>query len=301
MGLLAWEQACAERGHGGYLLLDGAQAEGSHLALQAMRVPYASLFEGKREEVLPEIAPLLVALSGLDMQRRERLVSWILPLAFSVPCLSWYESPLPLPALAAHLRNFHQVGLSDGQAMMMRWYDTRILPIWLQALDPEQARLFTGSMLSISYIDRFGEAKTIHRGDQSGPPSAPLPLDQPLVTLDDRQFGLLVDAGDLDALVNHLKFVIPDETRKVGPRTLLDFVATYQREAMGAGLDDLDRQSQYVLLALYTSGAGVAHDAVRALMQDPPATLDAYAEALQALPGEVWEAGPPLWERAHAV
>ncbi|AON53071.1 DUF4123 domain-containing protein [Herbaspirillum seropedicae] len=300
LGLQAWALECTDRRHGAYLLLDSAQAEGSHLKLQAMRLPYASLFDGKREEALPEIAPLLIGLSGLDAPRRERLASWISQLAFSAPCLSWYESPLPLQAFAAHLRNFHQVGLSDGQAMMMRWYDTRILPIWLQALTPEQRSLFTGGMFSIAYVDRFGEAKTIHQASEAGPPSAPPPLDQPLVTLDDQQFGLLVDAGDLDTLVNHLKFVIPDETRKLAPRTLLDFVAKYQQEAVAAGLDDIDRQAQYVLLALYTSGRGTAHPRMQALMADPPASLDAYYEAIQAMPEEVWEAGAPLWEQEVA-
>ncbi|NUU01319.1 DUF4123 domain-containing protein [Herbaspirillum robiniae] len=301
IGLLPWAQVCAEKGNRAYLLLDGAQAEGSHLKLQAMRVPYASLFEGKREEALPEIAPLLIDLTALDAPRRERLVPWMSQLGFGAPCLSWYESLLPLQAFAAHLRNFHQVGLSDGQAMMMRWYDTRILPIWLQALAPEQLAAFTGAMLGIAYVDRFGESRILHTSEQAGPASRPLPLDRPLVELDDHQFGLLVDAGDLDTLLNHLKLVIPDETRQVPARQLVEFTARYQQQAVAAGLDDIDRQTQYVLLALYTSGRGTLHPAVQALMANPPASLDAYADAMQALPQDVWDSGAPLWERPLAA
>ncbi|OWY31425.1 hypothetical protein CEJ42_00850 [Herbaspirillum robiniae] len=300
IALLPWADACAARSHCAYLLLDGAQAEGSHLRLGAMRVPYASLFEGKREEALPEIAPLLIDLTALDASRRSRVVSWASQLGFGAPCLSWYESPLALPAFAAHLRNFHQVGLSDGQTMMLRWYDTRILPIWLQALTEQQFALFTGGMLSIAYVDRFGESKTIHRTDEAGPPSQQLPLDRPVMELDDRQFSLLVDAGDLDALINHLKFVIPDETRKLWPRTLIEFAAKYQQQAMAAGLSDIDRQTQYVLLALYTSGRGTEHPAMQALMANPPNSLDGYYAAMQAMPADVWEAGEPLWNRGQA-
>ncbi|MCI1005946.1 DUF4123 domain-containing protein [Herbaspirillum sp. C7C8] len=301
LALLHWAQACRERGHQAFLLLDTAQAEASHLKLQSMHVPYTSLFEGKREEALPEIAPLLLPLSGLDEQRALRLVRWISQLGFGAPCLSWYESSLGLHDFAAHLRNFHHVSLSDGQVMMMRWYDTRILPIWIQALSKDQLALFTGGMLSLAFVDRFGEARTLYQSAQIHPPSQALPLDAPLVRLDDRQFVLLVDAGDLDALLTHLRFVIPDETNALPTRTLVEFVATYQQRARDAGVDDIDRQTQYVLLALYTSGIGVEHLAVKALMQHPPDSLAAYFDALQEMPGEVWEAGPPLWENEHVA
>ncbi|WP_457824413.1 DUF4123 domain-containing protein, partial [Staphylococcus aureus] len=82
-----------------------------------------------------------------------------------------YESTLGLHDFAAHLRNFHHAGLSDGQAMMMRWYDTRILPIWMQALTKDQLALFTGGMLSLAFVDRFGEARTLYQSEQVQPPS----------------------------------------------------------------------------------------------------------------------------------
>ncbi|WP_348745757.1 contractile injection system protein, VgrG/Pvc8 family [uncultured Herbaspirillum sp.] len=102
------------------------------------------------------------------------------------------------------------------------------------------------------------------------------------------------ERADLDAVIA--------QARKLGyANTLVEFVAAYQQRAREAGLDDIDRQTQYVLLALYTSGAGVEHPAVTALMQNPPASLTGYFDALQAMPEEVWEAGPPLWENEHVA
>lgn len=96
-------------------------------------------------------------------------------------------------------------------------------------------------------------------------------------------------------LIHHLHRVITDETNKVAPQVLFAFVAKYQRRAHDAGVDDLDRQTQYLLLALYTSGRGVEHPACIKLMKSPPKSLDEYYAEMQKLPEDVWNAGPPLW------
>lgn len=102
--------------------------------------------------------------------------------------------------------------------------------------------------------------------------------------------------ADTANLVSHLRRVITDETNDTPPRVLNAFVAKYQQRALDAGIDDLDRQTQYVLLALYTSGKAMEQPLFIAFMKNPPASLDAFYDALQALPKTVWEAGPPLWE-----
>ncbi|UQV44104.1 hypothetical protein KIV45_19810 [Janthinobacterium lividum] len=109
-----------------------------------------------------------------------------------------------------------------------------------------------------------------------------------------------VKPADTTKLVSHLRRVITDETNDTPPRILNAFVATYQQRALDAGIDDLDRQTQYVLLALYTSGKAMEQPQFVALMKNPPASLDAFYDALHALPNTVWEAGPPLWD-AHAA
>jgi hypothetical protein len=102
--------------------------------------------------------------------------------------------------------------------------------------------------------------------------------------------------ADTANLVSHLRRVITDETNDTPLRVLNAFVAKYQQRALDAGIDDLDRQTQYVLLALYTSGKAMEQPLFIEFMKNPPASLDAFYDALQALPKTVWEAGPPLWE-----
>jgi hypothetical protein len=294
--LIDWEKNRREKGQQSYVLIDSAQAENSHLQLEKWQIPFVSLFEGTPEESLLEIAPLLIPLSDLSAVPLEKVCKWAMKLAERTPCLSWMASTLATESFADHLRNFHTVKLSEGQTMMMRWYDTRILAVWLGCLTPAQAQQFTGGMLCLQCVNRFGESTALYSAEIPGPPPGALPLGEPLITLSDKQYGVLVDAGETDVLVGHLRRVITDETNKLPARLLFEFVAKYQQRAIQAGVDDIDRQTQYVLLALYTSGKGVEHPACIELIKSPPKSLDDFYHAMQALPEEAWEAGPPLWD-----
>lgn len=293
-------EAATSQGHQLCLVVDTAQAEGSHLKLDRWQIPYLSLFEGTPEASLIEVAPLLIPVNDLAPEARTRLFAWAEKLGYSAPCLSWFDTEASVADMAAHLRHFHVVGLSEGQAMLMRWYDTRILPVWWACLEPPQAQAFTARSTNWQYVDRFGGISTLTMAPHETEfPAAPA-FGKPLLSLTDEQYGLLVDAADLDVLLGHLRRVIPDETRRVADRTLTQFVSRHQQAAMAAGLDDLDRQTQYVLLALYTSGEGLEHPAFKAFMAAPPKDLNDFHQGMQALPDEVWEAGRPLWDEADS-
>jgi hypothetical protein len=287
--------AAKERGHLLFLLVDTAHAENSNLKLDTWQIPYASLFQATPEAGLIEIAPLLIAVNELGDGRRQKLFEWAQAMGYAAPAVSWFESNVGLTAMADHLRLFHTVGLSEGQNMLMRWYDTRILPVWFACLAAPQAEAFSAGVLNWHFVDRAGSVATLPISDLSiAFPQAP-EFGQPLITLTDHQFGLLIEAADLDVLLGHLRRIIPDELKQVPNAKLMHFVSRYQQEAVAAGLDDIDRQTQYVLLALYTTGKGVEHPELKAFMKHPPKTLDEFSDGLQALPDEVWDAGQPLW------
>lgn len=283
------------------LLLDGAAAENSHLTLDRWQVPYRSLFEGTPEEGLIEIAPLLIDASGVGEHKQNELFAWLEKLAYSAPCLSWFFVDQPPEKVAQHLRRFHVAGLSDGQAMLVRWYDTRILPVWLSCLTPSQASAFATGTSAWRYVDRFGDTAAIADPDRHTEPLATAPFGAPWIQLSDAQYGLLVDAAELDTLVKHLRQVIRDELRNVPDRTLFPFVAKHQQAAIEAGLKDIDQQTQYVLVALYTSGAGVEHPALKAALIPQPNSVEVLSERFQSLPEEVWSIGRPLWTSVHTA
>ena len=283
------------------LVIDGAQCEGSHLVLQRWNVNYLSLFEGTPEESLIEIAPLLVPVDGIaDGAARVRLFSWAEGLAYRFPMVSWVSSAVNARALAIHLRQFHAVGLSEGQSMLMRWYDTRILPIWLACLTAPQASAFASGSWQWQYVDRSGAVATGFETDRPSPLPTPPAYGTPTIVLSDAQFAVLVGAADLDVMLARLRRVIPDEIKQVPTKNLASFVSRYMQAAIDAGLTDIDRQAQYVLLALYTSGEGLEQPEFKAFMRTAPKSFAEFSDGITGLPKTVWNAGPPLWDALPA-
>jgi hypothetical protein len=293
--LIDWIEQKLEQNQKPYLLIDTAQIPNSHLKLTRWKIAYISLFEQTTEQSLIEIAPLLIPLTHLPIESARMVCDWAMGLAYDAPCLCWMSSSLSVEELAEHLRKFHTVGLSDQQAMLLRWYDTRILPVWMACLSPVQAAQFTAGMQSLQYVDRFGATSILHNAEPVGGLPATPAFGQPLIQLTDQQYGMLVDASETDVLVNHLRRVITDETNALPPRLLFEFVGKYQQRAAAAGIDDLDRQTQYLLLALFTSGQGVEHVAFTELIKIAPSSLSEFFYAMQSLPDSVWNAAPPLW------
>ncbi len=183
--------------------------------------------------------------------------------------------------------------------MLMRWYDTRIMPVWMACLEPAQRGQFTATLLTINFLDRFGNDTLLFSTQQVSAPLKSPAFGKQVIYLDDRQFAMLMNASDLDTLIKHLRRVITDETNLVPEKELFEFVGKYLDIARAAGIDDLDRQTQVALLALYTSGKGIEHPRFQAILDHPPPGIDAFHAEMDQLPDEVWEAGPPVWGAAH--
>lgn len=297
--LQAARSQAAAAGEQLHLVVDTSHAEGAHAQLDRWGIPYCSLFEGTPEAPLIEIAPLVIGTGELSEALQTKLFAWAETLVLSAPAVSWLTSRHPAQAMAEHLRRFHIVGLTEGQSMLLRWYDTRILPVLLACLSAAQAQAFTAGTLRWDYVDRVGQVVALPVAAHDGGFPATPPFGESLLAPSDEQYGMLVDAADLDVLLRHLRQIIPDETRRVPVRTLSQFVSRHQQRAIQAGLTDIDRQTQYVLLALYTSGKAMEQPEFKAFISKPPATLDEFHEKLQGLSDAVWEAGPPLWESAE--
>ncbi len=284
-----------------YLVIDGAQAEGSNTILDRKGVRYLSLFDETPEASLPEIAPLLVSVHDVPPSLRPELFDWAQDFAFGAPAISWITSEFEPQRLADHLRRFHVVGLSEGQSMLLRWYDTRILPILLGCLTPAQHAAFAAGTFRWDAVDRSGAIVTLV--DNPTPTAKPeMPrFGARQLTLDDRQYALLVDASALDGLLRQLRRVIPDELKRVPQKQLTAFVNHCLEMALAAGLNDLDRQTQFTVLGLYTSGRAYEQPEFKRFMAKPPESLDDFYKGIQALSDDVWNAGPPLWESTPAT
>lgn len=277
-----------------YVLIDSAQRPGFNQRLERLRVPYRSLFEGHPERNLPEIAPLLLPYPHGDGQDESAARHMIDKLAADKPAVSHIQCDLGLAALAAHLRGFHLVGIPGRREMIVRWYDTRVLPAWLEVLDPGQRAAFLTGVASWRYYDRFGDAKDVQLvpGDSTG-----VDVPRPFV-LAESQYAALLKSSEADAVIARLDGIIRDELRRVDPRSLCMFIQAQLQVARSHGLSTTKDFTRFVLMALFTSGRFVEHPYIIARLETGVPDGLPFAEWVETIPEDVFETGAPLWKQS---
>ncbi|NSX15928.1 DUF4123 domain-containing protein [Cupriavidus taiwanensis] len=274
-----------------YFVIDSAQQPSYHKKLEHHGVSFRSLFLGFVEEELLDIAPLLVEIPSEDLSASSRIRAEITRIATSRPCVSLLKSKLDIDALACHLRQFHTVDLPEGRKMILRWYDTRILPVWWTLLEKAQQKEFCRGVMRWGYYDRFGDEINIELPDcDDSTISCPLSLSA-------SQYDGLLGAAEPDVLISHLRNILRDELRGIPLRSLYPFVYDHLMAARNCGLEDFDDQAQYLLIALYTSGAFVENPIVKSRLEVHDSSHGiSFGAWVENLPSSVWSTGKPLWE-----
>jgi hypothetical protein len=142
-----------------YLLIDAAQYPGVWRILQYRfrRLPWLSLFEDTFDPEVVRSGPVLVQVE----LNQTKTLAWFLGHTQDIYGLSWILSSLSLVELRGHLSGLMQVKASDGSECAMRFYDTRILPVWYDVLNYEQKLQAFGPIVSWSFINREGMECTL--------------------------------------------------------------------------------------------------------------------------------------------
>lgn len=147
--------------NGVFLLIDTAQfpAIWRILEYRFRRLPWLSLCDDPSDA---GSGPVLVHVT----MNQTKTLAWFLEHTQGTHCLSWIVSPLGLIDLREHMRQLMRVLAEDGSEYLMRYYDTRILPVWYQTLSAEQEIQAMGPINSWTYLDRdhmpctvFGQGK----------------------------------------------------------------------------------------------------------------------------------------------
>lgn len=146
--------------NGIFLLIDASQYPGIRRVMQYRfrRLAWTPLSEPGQET---DLDPILIHVAS----NQTRTLAWFLEHMRGMHCVSWIASSLPLPELRAHLAALARIESEDGTEYAMRFYDTRVLPAWYQALDAAQERRALGPITSWTYIDRDGTPCTLFGHD----------------------------------------------------------------------------------------------------------------------------------------
>jgi hypothetical protein len=143
-----------------------------------------------------------------------------------------------------------------------------------------------------TYFDRFGNQRQLSiptTRDECPPVASPFELTE-------EQSSELFVASEPDVLIAELRKVIPNDIRRVPYAVLHPFVSDQMHAAGRHGLIDSGDLTQYLLLAVFTSGCFVEHEtAVTRLAATAQAHTQTFADWVAALPDSIWATGAPLW------
>ena len=141
-----------EDGENTYAILDGAACRVLLQMLDELQPPFFCLYEGELAPDVESCAPHLVALLP-----EHPFTSWLLSELPGKPWGIFVRSSGTLLELRKHFRSFLIVKNEQGQNLYFRYYDPRVLRVFLPTCDTEQLTKFFGSVSAfISEAEKGG-------------------------------------------------------------------------------------------------------------------------------------------------
>jgi hypothetical protein len=133
--------SAASSGETVYALLDGARDERIYPFVLACGLPHRCLFEGTIAPELTEVAPYLVELAQ-DHPFTEQIIREGWGQSWGI----FVSTPAPLEDVRRHLRRFLRVETEDKKKMMFRYYDPRVLRVYLPTCTPDELATLFGPL-----------------------------------------------------------------------------------------------------------------------------------------------------------
>jgi hypothetical protein len=98
-----------------------------------------SLYRGRSEEKLYRVAPYVFTCEG-----QEEFVKWLLESGWGMSWMILFESERMMSDVHRHFRKFLVVKTEEGKELYFRFYDPRVLKIFLPTCDNTQILEFFG-------------------------------------------------------------------------------------------------------------------------------------------------------------
>ena len=140
-------------------ILDGASVPGLLERLDAERsLEAACLFQGELAPDMAEVAPYLVRL-----EPQSELADWVLGTGWGQHWGSFVITRQGFRALRNHLRGLTLVYRRDGTPLYFRFYDPRVLRVFLPTCTPAQLKQMFGPVDAFLAESEAGDALSIFR------------------------------------------------------------------------------------------------------------------------------------------
>lgn len=122
-----------------YALLDASREPSVLKVILESKEEYQSLYEGAQGAQLAHFAPYLIR-----VPQKSRLLDTLVKQAWSKSWGVFLTCDSPLKDLRTHFRHFLTVKLPDGSQVYFRYYDPRVLRLFLPTCLPEETAQFFG-------------------------------------------------------------------------------------------------------------------------------------------------------------
>jgi hypothetical protein len=122
-----------------FTILDSARSEEVLAKLAEREVEYESLYKGREEEPLFRVAPFLVV-----CKKETKLMEWLTSEAWGKSIGMFFTSPDSFKNLFTHFQRFLLVKEEGGEELYFRFYDPRVLRVYLPTCTEEELKEFFG-------------------------------------------------------------------------------------------------------------------------------------------------------------
>lgn len=134
-----WQVASPSSEHRLYAILDAARDPRIYQGLVESGCAYQCLYRGDLAVELRQVAPYLVRL-----ERQAPFTEWVLNLGWGDSWGIFVASPAGMRDLRRHFRRFLMVYSEDGKPLYFRYYDPRVLRLYLPTCNAAEVLILFG-------------------------------------------------------------------------------------------------------------------------------------------------------------
>jgi hypothetical protein len=136
---LIWQHAESQPTLQLYAILDTAREERIYHKLADAEIECVSLFRGEKAHEMATVAPYLIAL-----HRNDAFTSWLFNNGWGKSWSIIIESSVGFDDLKRHFRSFLMVYDDEGKPLYFRFYDPRVLRVYLPTCNESELKIIFG-------------------------------------------------------------------------------------------------------------------------------------------------------------
>lgn len=126
-------------GRAAFMLVDAARDKAVYPSLLRADCKWLCLYRGDAAVTMAEVAPYLVELAP-----RSEYARWLIDRGWGDSWGVFLNAPVDLERLRAHFRRFVLVQMPDGRTVYFRFYDPRVLRVYLPTCNASELEMVFG-------------------------------------------------------------------------------------------------------------------------------------------------------------